>query len=142
MLPAIQSARKRAREVQSMNQLRQLAMGFHLYHQDQGALPPADKWCDALLPYVGDNKAVFVSPIDYLDQGSSYAFNKHLAGVKIDDIKDPEKTVLIFESDLDWNGAGTEEQIFALGGSYLIGFADGHVERLDFRQLEGLKWMP
>ena len=142
MLPAIQSARKRAREVQSMNQLRQLAMGFHSYHQDQGALPPADKWCDALLPYVGDNKAVFVSPIDYLDQGSSYAFNKHLAGVKIDDIKDPEKTVLIFESDLDWNGAGTEEQIFALGGSYLIGFADGHVERLDFRQLEGLKWMP
>ena len=142
ILPALTKAREKAREAQSMNQLRQLSIAVHAYHEDKGTLPPAEKWSDELLPYAGNNKAVFVSPLDYLDQGSSYAFNKNLGGVKLGDIKTPEKTVLIFESDLGWNGAGTIDQAFAFGEKYLVGFADGHVESLTFEELKQLQWTP
>ena len=142
LLPALASARNKAREVQSMNNVKQLSIAMFAYEADTGALPIAAKWSDALLPFLGNNREVFISPMDSFAEGSSYAFNKQLSGVKTGDLEAAAKTVLVFESDLGWNGAGDAEDAFALGDRYIIGFADGHVERVDANLIQQLRWKP
>jgi type II secretory pathway pseudopilin PulG len=132
VLPAIQNGRSKAREVQSMNNLKQLGVAIHAFHADNDQLPDAAKWSDALLPIVGNEKAVFIS----------YAFNKKLSGVKLDALREAARTVVFFESDLGWNGAGGIDDVFTLNDNYLIGFADGHVERVSGEDLDKLNWTP
>jgi len=141
-LPALQGARHQAREAKSMNNLKQLATAIHVYNADNDQLPDAAKWSDALLPYVGNERQVFISPTDPAVDGSSYAYNKNLSGVKLDDLEAAARTVLFFESDLGWNGAGDRDDGFPARDDYLIGFADGHVERVPKEDLDKLNWNP
>jgi len=142
VLPAIQGGRFQAREAQSMNNIKQLAIAIHAFHADNDHLPDAAKWSDALLPFVGNNKQVFISSADPDAEGSSYAYNKSLSGVKLDDLQAVARTVVFFESDLGWNGAGGIDDAIALGDGFLIGFADGHVERVSGEDLDKLNWTP
>ncbi|MBC8325277.1 MAG: DUF1559 domain-containing protein [Verrucomicrobia subdivision 3 bacterium] len=142
VLPAIQNGRSQAREIHSMNNLKQLGVAIHAFHADHDQLPDAAKWSDALLPIVGNERAVFNSPADPGAEGSSYAFNKNLSGIKLETLREAARTVVFFESDLGWNGAGGIEDVFTLNDNYLIGFADGHVERVSFDALEKLNWTP
>ena len=103
-------------------------------------MPDAAKWSDALLPYVDNEKQVFISSVD--PDGSSYAFNKNLSGMKLDDLPAVARTVVFFESDLGWNGAGGIDDAIALEDGFLIGFADGHVERVSGEDLDKLNWTP
>ncbi|HIG82146.1 MAG TPA: DUF1559 domain-containing protein, partial [Verrucomicrobiales bacterium] len=141
-LPATQGARQKAREAQSANNLKQLAVAIHIFHDLNESLPDAAKWSDALLPFVGNNKQVFISSADPDAEGSSYAYNKSLSGVKLDDLQAVARTVVFFESDLGWNGAGGIDDAIALGDGFLIGFADGHVERVSGEDLDKLNWTP
>ncbi|MFO0900078.1 MAG: DUF1559 domain-containing protein [Pirellulales bacterium] len=62
LLPAVQAAREAARRIQSMNNLKQLALGMHVYHDAHNSFPPRanfDKqgrpllsWRVHLLPYL------------------------------------------------------------------------------------------
>jgi hypothetical protein len=142
VLPAIQGGRFQAQEAQSMNNLKQLAIAIHAFHADNDQLPGAAKWSDALLPLVGNDKQVFIAPADAFAEGSSYAFNKNLSGVKLDALREAARTVVFFESDLGWNGAGGIDDVFTLNDNYLIGFADGHVERVPKVELDKLNWTP
>jgi len=142
VLPAIQGGRFQAQEAQSMNNLKHLAMAIHMFHEENESLPDAAKWSDALLPFVGNDKQVFISSADPAADGSSYAFNKNLSGMKLDDLQAVARTVVFFESDLGWNGAGGIDDAIALGDGFLIGFADGHVERVSGEDLDKLNWTP
>ncbi|MDG1833126.1 MAG: GYF domain-containing protein [Verrucomicrobiota bacterium] len=139
-LPAVQGARQKAREAQSANNLKHLTVAIHEFHEDNDHLPDAAKWSDALLPYVDNEKQVFISSVD--PDGSSYAFNKNLSGMKLDDLQAVARTVVFFESDLGWNGAGGIDDAIALDDGFLIGFADGHVERVSGEDLDKLNWTP
>ena len=142
VLPALSSARQKARESKSMYNLRQLIIAAQLYHDEHEELPAAANWSDALLPHLDNNRQVFISPTDPDGEGSSYAFNKNLGSAILDDLRAPERTVVFFESDLGWNGAGGRDDALTLGEFYLIVFADGHVERVAAEDLDQLNWNP
>jgi hypothetical protein len=71
--------------------------------------------------------------------------NKNLDGRKLRDIKQPARTVLIFESRLNGPPAGGLE-LLPEGTQerkcYIIGFVDGHTECVSPERLDELIWMP
>ncbi|MSU44483.1 MAG: DUF1559 domain-containing protein [Pedosphaera sp.] len=150
VLPALMKARAAARTTQSMNNLRQLSLAAHTYAADKDGLPVAGQWCDALMPCMENNERLFVSPsaaVAVLPTGKkpcSYAMNAKLSGLKLTDLTEVSSTVLFYESNLGWNGAGGESTVASAepGGDCLIAFADGHIQRVPKAQLKKLRWAP
>ncbi|MBL69888.1 MAG: hypothetical protein CMO74_15830 [Verrucomicrobiales bacterium] len=148
VMPALEGARNGARRAQSMNNVKQLALAVHIHADKNGRLPEAANWSDTLLPLLGNNTEVFVAPDVAVATNDnrppcSYAFNAALGGVKLADIRQPAKTVLFLDLWQGWNGnfkwpfpppAGKEE--------YIVGFADGHIERVPFHKLGLFRWKP
>jgi len=112
VLPEIERSRARSNRYKSINNMSRITVALHDYAQENGGkLPPADKWCDAIMRVVG-SPMVFVSPLDQdaIAQSrtgkkvSSYAFNAALAGKSLHELD--HRTVLVFECNLGWNGTG------------------------------------
>ncbi len=68
LIPAVQAARVSAQRIACQNQLRQLGLGLHLYHDSQHYFPPGSYvmgpsfpmqsgwgWGAMILPYIGEN---------------------------------------------------------------------------------------
>jgi prepilin-type N-terminal cleavage/methylation domain-containing protein len=84
LLPAVQSAREAARRIQSVNNLKQLALALHNYHAANNVLPPAAQGGIAsvymnytgyamMLPYVEGNNLYNVFNFDQnIDAGPPY----------------------------------------------------------------------
>jgi prepilin-type N-terminal cleavage/methylation domain-containing protein len=70
LLPAVQSARESARKISCQNNLRQIGLAFHNYHQSLRSLPPG---CSQWRPWQGDPKlknfAWSALILPYLEQG-------------------------------------------------------------------------
>ncbi len=74
LLPAVQAAREAARRMQCSNNLKQLALGLHVYHEALGTFPPAGfytgstlSWNTAILPYIEQGNVY-----DELDHAGPY----------------------------------------------------------------------
>jgi prepilin-type processing-associated H-X9-DG protein len=128
----IPCARIKADSAHCLSNGRELSLALLLYTDEHNnTFPPADHWCDAVLPYVkSHNKKIFVCP-DARNQTCSYALNKNIAGKSINEIDQPTDCVAVFESDLGWNKAGDASDLpqparHSTGNNY--GFADGHAK--------------
>ena len=99
----------------SMENLKALHQAIALYYESEGIMPEASGWMDAAKTYVrtndlkkGEEMKKFVNPRIPPGEGVfGYAFNVALSQVYREDVADPDKTPMIFESrDTKWNAFG------------------------------------
>jgi len=146
LFPVFARAREAARKATCVADVNGLTLGALAYARDHNdRLPPADTWSDDILPYVKDRR-VFVCP-NARGASSAYAYNRAVAGLALNEIADPQRTVLIYESNLGWNGAGGPEtmaprHVTARGRACVVGFVDGQVIAISSEQLPNLVWQP
>jgi prepilin-type N-terminal cleavage/methylation domain-containing protein len=88
LLPAVQQAREAARRTQCKNNLKQIGLALHNYHDVHGVFPPLKTWDNGLDCPTGGNSwsnmggfswRVFILP--YMDQAPTYNlfnFNQHV----------------------------------------------------------------
>jgi len=141
-LPALARARQPAQTIYCITNMKQLALAVRTYAVDHnGQLPPAATWCDAIQTNVGSPK-VFQCP-SKPGHRCAYAFNAKLDGKKENEIN--PNTVVLFESDLGWNGSGGAEKL-APRHNYMgvvnVAFADGSVMTVPRSRLGTLRWEP
>jgi prepilin-type processing-associated H-X9-DG protein len=144
LMPALARARAMARTPLCQNNLKQLGMVISLYENDERQLPDASKWCDEMQPVYIEDEEVFQCP-EAEGLRCAYAMNEHLGAKSLAVVDDPARTVLLFESDLGWNGSGgradlPEEPRHPRGHTIL--FADGHVEVVSPERVDDLVWSP
>jgi prepilin-type processing-associated H-X9-DG protein len=116
----------------------QVANGaLELANQNDGKLElPTDRMRATLAPLIKNDPA-FLCPEDLSTgkEGTSYSVNIHLARVNLDNLKERNKVVLLYE--------GANQTLnFRHGGGALVAFADGHVARVDAERAKGLVWKP
>jgi len=126
--------------------LEQIGSAFQMYFGEWEGLPLADRWSDSLLRDFYD-ASIFVCP-EAPKARSGYAMNSALSGVSAATMMNKpglDKTVLLFESDLGWNGAGGPEALVKRprhAGRDVFVFADGSVRILERKDEAGLIWRP
>ena len=77
LLPAVQAAREAARRAQCVNNLKQLALGYHNYHDSNNVFPTAEGWSyrsDQAVPQAAPRRSwgwrLVVLP--FIEQGALY----------------------------------------------------------------------
>lgn len=141
-LPALAKARQRALTIQCVNNMKQLSLAARIYagnHNNQ--LPPAATWCDALSSVASPK--VFQCPAANPGDRCDYALNANLDGMNVDSVN--PNTVLFFESSDGWNRSGGPELLLQPsrhGRTFVVAFADGHIEQITAERLPGLRWNP
>jgi hypothetical protein len=140
ILAAYLAARSEAREINCVNNMKELTLSIFEYeNKNNDLLPPVNQWCDALQ---ATNLAMFHCPEAPKGQRCSYAMNQNLAGIKNTGDILPD-TVVLFESDAGWNASGGPEIAVARHLSRLtVTFMDGSVSMIDFKNLGSLRWNP
>ncbi len=126
-----------------MRRLRDLSEAVEHYREgNRGHLPVASVWGDAILPKVSTEGGVHS-----LASGSNhcaYAFNSALSGAEYEALRNPEKIIMIFESEQGWNAHGGAELLPSIprwpnGGDHYC-FADGHVVWLHRKKRSDGSW--
>ena len=153
LLPALAKAKQKANQIKSANNARQLGIGLMEFATDNdGKLPDADKWCDAIAQAVVI-PALFASPLDPFtldlindgEKASSYAFNAALGNKNLDEVNG--QTVMIFEAGLGWNGSGGLKEAQQhmrqnFVNEIVVTYVDGSSEILPVEKLPVLRWNP
>jgi len=144
LMPALARARMQAKTHVSLNNARQICLAMMMYcDENDGRLPPVNNWTAALTPYIGDTK-ILESPFDP-HTGLAWAMNRHLDGLKLNDIRRPARTVLIFEARIGGPLAGGREFLPHRPRGrrgYVVGFLDGHSEIIPPDKVRDLIWIP
>ena len=115
--------------------LRQIALAMRMYIADwDGGFPPANKWCDALRPYVRSFD-LFTCPA-VAERGGrwGYAMNWKLSRRRLSEIERPVHTVLFYETESLRKSACGDGRDMPKEGRHMGGnnfaFVDGHVKWL------------
>jgi hypothetical protein len=144
MIFALTEAKPEAEQIQCMNNVHELTVAVMNYSADnKGRLPPPDSWPEAIKFRLGDD-TVLVEP-GAADQGRAYAMNAALAGKRMEDIRRPSQTVMIFECAPGAPPAGGPDGLLRKPHhprGYVIGFCDAHVEIVAKNDLDRLIWDP
>lgn len=138
LFPAFRSARIVARQRLCMQHLKSLSMAMLTYAQDWNEhYPPAQRWCDAIRPYVRSLEDYRCPDARHLRCG--YAMNARLDGFKLSDLAQPSKTAMLYDATGGWNLSGGRELIARRHGNTAnFAFADGHVK---YRyRMNDLRW--
>ncbi|MBV6459668.1 MAG: hypothetical protein HONBIEJF_02819 [Fimbriimonadaceae bacterium] len=98
----------------SKQNLEAIHVALMLYHDSEGAFPPAATWMDVTklrlkTRDLSDEESLkkLKNPVLKNESEWGYAINEAVAGKYKDDIKDPEKTLLVFDSAATaWNAHG------------------------------------
>ena len=150
------------------NNMHQLGMAIESYGADNGErFPDPDRWPELTVPYMksfgilkcpkADYHILRKYPIKYKDWDgplvTSYAMNERLRGLSVKDVRKPEETVLLFESNGEKLCGGPEllpkearheqTRYLVIHDPYVnVLFADLHVNKVPLDQVRSLKWDP
>lgn len=131
----LKEARRRAQSVACLSNAKQLGLGIMMYAQDYDEMLPRKKasYKDLIFPYV-KNEQVFRCA---QDAGStlSYRFNTNMQAVSMAAVKDPAKTVMLYEG--TDNGPEYRHE-----GRAAIVFADGHAKLMNEAEVKSAYWYP
>jgi hypothetical protein len=145
LMPALTCARMQAKTAVSQNHAKQICIAMVMYcDENDGRFPPVDNWSMVLAPYLNDTN-VLESPFAPPHTGRAWAMNAYLNGRRLRDIKQPARTVIIFEIEPGGPPAGGRELLPHRPRGrrgYVIGFLDGHVELVPPERLHNLIWIP
>ncbi|HRK22708.1 MAG TPA: hypothetical protein PLX06_12905 [Fimbriimonadaceae bacterium] len=128
-------AKKRAQTSGALSNIKQLGLGTHIFavdYDDKIATTPAN-WHKAIFPYV-KNEAIFRAPGDP-KKGDSFNLNPAVANLLLSRIKDPAKTVMIYQ--------GRYRKLEFYGdGRAAVAFCDGSARLFTPAEAKKLNWKP
>ncbi|WP_319586200.1 hypothetical protein [uncultured Desulfobulbus sp.] len=134
--------RVKARSMICLSNTKSLGMAFLMYMADSDdQMPSGNNWLWEVDPYIR-SKAILKCPsVSTLDP--CYAFNSKLEKTRNSDIKEPDNTVMQFESVPGMNQCGGKELLplpprHPQGHS--IGFVDGHAGSVMPTDIDSLIW--
>ncbi|MBS3764602.1 MAG: hypothetical protein KGZ25_14990 [Planctomycetes bacterium] len=144
----ISAMNARAEQLVCEGHLRQLYIGMTMYSMDwEDNYPPADTWVDSLLKHMDADQNRSKMPIfccpSAPEKRCGYAFNARIDGIKTADI--PSQTVLIYESELGWNGSGGAENTVKKArhpDGIMVLFRDGTVRAVPPGEISKFQWAP
>jgi prepilin-type processing-associated H-X9-DG protein len=134
-----------ARRISCMSSLKMLNTMLMMYTDDwNGRFPPPGRWNDLLCVYHNGARFTDYCPSAEKD-GPTYAMNSGLVSIARAKIKDPARTVGLFESVVGENLVGGPEllpQPARHSGRNSICFVDGHVDGISQKEARKLDWRP
>ncbi|MBR0459509.1 MAG: hypothetical protein IJJ26_09755 [Victivallales bacterium] len=105
-------SQKMAVDITCVNNLKQLALAFHMYTMDNSdTLPTADNWQTVLKEYLGDAFATIITC-----PKTKNVYHYCLNGQKLHDFQNPSRVIAFYDD------------IGAHNDSICIAFLDGHVQ--------------
>lgn len=137
LLPTLMPESEKALHTYCLSNQKHLALGFMMYAEDYDHhFPPAASWQVAVTPYVLNGEKFFCPKVPRKPEEkkivNTYAFNSRLDLLRQDSLREPQGTVMLFESDQNVvNAAGGPALLVVPGrhtGGNIFTFADGHAK--------------
>jgi prepilin-type N-terminal cleavage/methylation domain-containing protein/prepilin-type processing-associated H-X9-DG protein len=128
LFPVFAKAREKARQSTCTNNQRQVAIAVQMYAQDHDELLPATA---EIWGAIGVDKGVLVCPTKGKKVANGYGYNSNVAEKALGDLEEPEKTLLLADSDEATNTLYSWLDVSKRhAGQALCAYADGHVQPL------------